>query len=353
MERLLGNSSSAQTEITKIPRLLYAQRWRIFLFTTAVFVAAAVVNFSEPNYYTSIGTLLPSGNQSSGSALSSLAGAIPALDLMRGDADPTASSQLFPDILKSDVVRSRVLAASLPADVAGAVKGSTVGEVISENPVKAMKTLAAKSKIGKDKNTGIVSIEFEWTNAEFARFVAAEYIRQLDEFCSSERFARLDENRTFVQGRLLEAEARLRSAEDSLLQYREQNRNYYLGSSPELQLEHERLVRRVAEVGEVYALLSQQLEMATIEAKRKKPVVAILDTPVVPMEKSGPRRLSNIIQMTLAAFLVSCGIVVFGNYIRGYMSREDLQQMEKLRGDIGTRVALVRNRITLRKKAQV
>lgn len=353
MERLLGNSPTVQTEITKIPRLLYAQRWRIFWFTTAVFVATAVVNFSESNYYRSTGTLLPTGNQSSGSALSSLAGAIPALDLMRGDADPTASSQLFPDILKSDVVRSRVLAARLPMEIADAVGGATIGEVISANPLKAMRLLEAKSKVGKDKNTGIVSIEFEWTNAEFARFVAAEYIRQLDEFCSSERFARLDENRAFVQGRLLEAQLRLQSAEDSLLQYREQNRNYYMGSSPELQLEHERLVRKVAEVGEVYALLSQQLEMATIEAKRKKPVVAVLDTPAVPMEKSGPRRLSNIIQITLAALLVSCGTIVFGNYIRGYMSGEDLQQMEKIRSDIGLRVALVRNRITLRKKAQV
>ncbi len=353
MERLLGNSSSAQTEITKIPRLLLAHRWRIFWFTTAVFVAAAIVNFSEPNYYTSTGTLLPTGNQSSGSALGSLAGAIPALDLMRTDADPTASSQLFPDILESDVVRSRVLGTRLPAEISAEVEGSTVGEVVSANPVKAMKVLAAKSKIGKDKNTGIVSVEFEWTNAEFAQFVAAEYIRQLDQFCSSERFARLDENRSFVQGRLLETEARLQSAEDSLLQYREQNRNYYMGSSPELQLEHERLVRKVAEVGEVYALLTQQLEMATIEAKRKKPVVAVLDTPVVPMEKSGPRRLSNIMQITLAALLVSCGAVVFGNYVRSYMSREDLQQMEKIRGDIGTRVAMVRSRITLRKKAQV
>ncbi len=353
MERLLGSSSSAQTTITQIPRLMYAQRWRIFWFTTAVFFAAVVVNFCEPNHYSSTGTLLPTGNQGTGSGLSSLASAIPALDLMRGDADPSASSQLFPDILKSDIVRSRVLAAKLPADLAVAVEGTTVGEAISTNPAKAIKVLSSASRIGKDKTTGIVSVEFEWTNAEFAQFVAAEYIKQLDQFCSSERFARLDENRSFVQGRLLEAEARLRSAEDSLLQYREQNRNYYIGSSPELQLEHDRLVRKVAEVGEVYSLLSQQLEMATIEAKRKKPVVAVLDTPVVPMEKSGPRRLSNIIQLTLAALLVSSGAVVFGNYVRGYMSREDLQQMAILRSNFGSQLVTVRNRITLRKKVQV
>lgn len=353
MERLLGNSSTAQLEITKIPRLLLSQRWRIFWFTTTALVAAIIVNFSEPNYYTSTGTLLPTGNQSSGSALGSLASAIPALDLMRSDSDPSASSQLFPDILKSDVVRSRVLATTLPQVLATHFEVATIGEVISSNPVKAMKVLTSSTKIAKDKTTGIVSIDFEWTNAQFAQFVAAEYIRQLDAFCSSERFARLDENRAFVHGRLLETGARLRNAEDSLMQYREQNRNYYMGSSPELQLEHERLIRKVAEVGEVYSLLAQQLEMATIEAKRKKPVVAVLDAPIIPQEKSGPRRLSNIVQITLAALLVSIGAIIFGDYMRGYMSREDLQQMEKLRGDINSRVAMVRNRITLRKKAQV
>ncbi len=353
MERLLGNSSTAQLEITKIPRLLLTQRWRIFWFTSAVFVAAVVVNFSEPNYYTSTGTLLPTGNQGGGSALGSLASAIPALDLMRSDADPTASSQLFPDILKSDVVRSRVLAASLSHELSTQFDATTIGQVISSDPIEAMKALTSATRISKDKTTGIVSIEFEWTDAKFAQLVASEYIKQLDAFCSSERFARLDENRSFVQGRLLETESRLKSAEDSLMQYREQNRNYYMGSSPELQLEHERLIRKVAEVGEVYSLLAQQLEMATIEAKRKKPVVAVLDTPIIPQEKSGPRRLSNIVQITLAALLCAFGAVIFGDYIRGYMSREDLQQVDKLRSDISSRVATVRNRITLRKKAQV
>lgn len=353
MEQLLGNSSSARAEVTRIPRLLLAQRWRIFWITTSVLLAAIIVNFGKPNYYVSTGTLLPTGNQGAGGALGSIAGAIPALELMRTDSDPTASSQLFPDILKSEVVRSRVLAATLPSELAKATGGSTVEGVISADIVTAMKALSSATKIGKDKITGIVSVAFEWTSPDFAQFVAAEYIRQLDQFCSSERFARLDENRIFVRGRLRETEIRLRDAEDSLLEYREQNRNYSMGSSPELQLEHERLIRKVAEVGEVYSLLSQQLEMATIEAKRKKPVVAVLDSPVIPQEKAGPHRLANIVQVTLAALLVSCGFIVIGNYLRNYMSSEELKQIEKIRGDFGSRIAIVRNRITLRSKTQV
>ncbi|MGB5139517.1 MAG: hypothetical protein WBP29_13375, partial [Candidatus Zixiibacteriota bacterium] len=229
----------------------------------------------------------------------------------------------------------------------------TVGDAISSNPTTALKALNAATTIRKDKITGLISIVFEWRNPEFAQFVAAEYIRQLDDFCSSERFARLDENRIFVESRLVETESRLRAAEDSLLQYREQNRNYYMGSSPELQLDHERLVRKVAEVGEVYSLLAQQLEMAKIDAKRKKPVVAVLDYPSAPQEKAGPRRLTNIVQFTLAALLLSCGFIVIADYLRNYMSTDDLQEVAKLRGELSSRVVSVRNRLTLRKKATV
>ncbi len=353
MERLIDNSSSARAEITKIPRQLLAHSRQIFWVTLVVMLVAATINFLEPNYYVAGGSLLPTGNQGPGAALGSLANAIPGIELMKSDPDPTASSQLFPDILKSDVVRKRVLASILPHDIATAVDGNTVGAAISSNPVKALKDLTSATTVRKDKTTGVISIGFEWTHPGFAQFVAAEYIKQLDAFCSSERFARLDENRSFVQSRLLEAESRLRAAEDSLLQYREQNRNYYLGSAPDLQLEHERLIRKVAEIGEVYSLLAQQLEMATIEAKRKKPVVAVLDYPSVPEEKSGPHRLTNIVQLTLAALLLSCGVVVVGGYVRNYVSAEELQQLTLIRNNLGSRITTARNRITLRRKAQV
>jgi uncharacterized protein involved in exopolysaccharide biosynthesis len=353
MERLIDKPISARAEITKIPRLLLAHRRHIFGVTLVVLLIAAAINFLEPNYYVSGGSLLPTGNQGPGAALGSLASAIPGIELMKSDPDPTASSQLFPDILKSDVVRKRVLATELPPEIALAVQGSTVGAAISSNSVKALNDLTSATTVRKDKATGVISIGFEWTDPEFAQFVAAEYIKQLDTFCSSERFARLDENRSFVQSRLQETQVRLRDAEDTLLLYREQNRNYYLGSAPELQLEHERLMRKVAEIGEVYSLLSQQLEMATIEAKRKKPVVAVLDYPSVPVEKAGPHRLTNVMQITLAALLLSCGAIVVGNYVRNYISPEELQQIEQMRDSIGSRVATMRNSITLRRKIEV
>ena len=353
MERLIAKPTSARAELTKIPRLLLAQRWRIFAITTVVMIVATVVNFLEPNYYISGGSLLPTGTQGPGAALGSLANAIPGIELMKSDPDPTASSQLFPDILKSDAVRKRVLAAELPGDIAAAVEGKTVAEAISSSPVKALKDLTAATIVRKDKTTGVIAIAFEWTHPGFAQFVATEYIKQLDKFCSSERFARLDENRIFVESRLNDAKTRLREAEDSLLIYREQNRNYYLGSDPQLQMEHERLVRKVAEIGEVYAMLSTQLEMASIEAKRKKPVVAVLDYPSYPEEKSGPHRLTNIVQFTLAALLLCCGTVVIGSYIRGYMSPAEIEHVQQLRTSLGSHLAAVRNRVTLRRKAQV
>lgn len=342
MDRLIENPDKKRADLMRIPRLLYNQRRRIFIFTVAVMVLAAVINFIIPNHYRSAGSILPSGSQPASGALGSLASAVSGIDLMTTEEDPSSSSQLFPDILKSEAIRTRVLQTSLPPDIADEMEAKSIGAVLDDDPIVALKELDAATAIHKDKITGIVYVSFEWTNAKFAQFVAAEYIRQLDSFCSNERFARLDENRIFVMGRVKEAEARLKEAEDSLLQYREQNRNYQMASSPELEMEHQRRVRKVAEISEVYALLQQQLEMATIEAKRKKPVVALLDYPTVPQEKSRPHRLTNIAQITIAAFLLTCAFIVLSSYLKEYMSPEELQQL-----------ATVRNRVTFRRRIQV
>ncbi|MCC6962196.1 MAG: hypothetical protein IT585_03000 [candidate division Zixibacteria bacterium] len=352
MDRLLTKETTRRPEITGVLRLLSKHSKFILTFTTVMTLATLSVNLLLPNYYRSTGTLLPTGSTNPAQALGNLASAIPGLEMMNNDPDPTASSKLFPEMLRSDVVRKRVLHAQLPDALAAKMEATTIGGVFSDDPVEALKKLTETTSVGKDKQSGMISLTFEWTDPEFAQFTAAEYIRQLDAFCSSERFARLDESRAFVESRLRDAERRLQAAEDSLLAFREQNRNYYIASAPDLQLEHERLTRKVTEIGQVYALLSQQLEMATIEAKRKKPVVATLDFPSVPEVKSGPQRLVNTLQAAIAALLLSCGFILGRDYMHRVMTPEEANDLRQLRNDWRRQISGVSQRLRLRRKAE-
>lgn len=351
MERLLPSESN-QPEIGRLLRVAWTARIRIVITVAAVTTLAAAVNFLMPNSYRSSGTLLPTGQQTVSSALGNLAAAVPNLDLLKSDPEPTGSSQLFPDMLRSDAIRCRVLDTELPPALAQRLDAQTTGGVFSEARSQQLRSLSAATSIGKDKNTGVISVSFEWTDAEFAQFVAAEYLRQLDLFCSSERFARLDEQRRFVESRLADAEIRLRAAEDSLLLFREQNRNYYVSGSPEMQLEHERRVRVVSEIGQVCGLLKQQLELTTIEAKRKKPVVAVLDWPRIPDEKSGPHRVINIIQFSLAALLLTLAVIVGRDFLRRQLSEQQVIELRQLRSELKREVSGIRGRLRLRRKAE-
>ncbi len=353
MERLAVTTPGQRPDLTGVLRLLHRNAKFILACSVVVTLGVGVINFLLPNRYVSSGTLLPTGGTNPAQALGNLASAIPALEMMDTDSDPTSSSKLFPEMLRSDVIRKRVLAAPIPPGLVGELEASTIGEVIDNDPIAALEELTAKTSVGKDKITGIVTVGFEWTNPRFAQLVASEYLRQLDEFCSSERFARLDENREFVSSRLKETEQRLHEVEDSLLSFREQNRNYLIGSAPDLQLEHERLTRKAVEIGQVYALLAQQLEMATIEAQRKKPVVAALDFPSIPDKKSGPHRLLNIIQSFIAGLILASSWVLGRDYFARIITPQESADLREMRTELRNQLGDVTRRLRLRRKAEV
>lgn len=350
MEKLHLIQQKSPTDLTRIPRLLYRRRKLICGFTLVAMISAVVFSFLQPNFYVSRGSLLPTGNQANNGAIGSLASALPGLDLTKLDADPMTSSQLFPDILRSDVICTRLLEAPLPNDLTEEIQARTIADAFGSSFAQSLAGLRTASTVAKDKTTNVITLSVETENAKLAQFVAAAYFRELDEYASSERFARLDENRIFIAARLNDAERRLRDVEDSLLNFRERNRNFYSSTAPDLQLEQGRWERKVEEIGRVCGLLTEQLEMATIEAKRKKPIVAVLDMPTVPPVKAGPHRLTNILQVTLAALIVISGGIVSLDYFRNYLSESDLERLDRLEGEIRTRFRGVTNRMSTQRK---
>ncbi len=346
MEKLTAHNREGKLEVARIPRLLLKHLKLIGIITVAVSLTAAVCLILKSNYYISKGTLLPTGDQKS-SMLGSLAAAVPGLDMLNRDSEPTASSQLFPDILKSRLIREEVLNTHLPGELSSRFNATSIGTVFGTDSPTQMNTLTGITEIGKDKNTGIVSIAVEYTDPQLARFIALTYIERLEEYCSSERFARLNQNRDFIAGRLEETRERLDQAEDSLLQFREQNLNYYNSSAPDLQLEHERLIREVERIGKVYAVLSEQLELATLESERKKPVVAVLDQPALPLVKAGPARVRTTLQFGFGAFLLTCFVIVMIDYIKRQLPSSEVEEINRWQDNVEDQISGLRQRLKL------
>ncbi len=76
---------------------------------------------------------------------------------------------------------------------------------------------------------------------------------------------------------------------------------------PEKTLEYQRRLRSVTILGEVFLLLSKELESAKIEEKREQVAITVLDPAQPPERKSRPRRTLNVI---LSAIVSAFGAVL-------------------------------------------
>jgi uncharacterized protein involved in exopolysaccharide biosynthesis len=87
--------------------------------------------------------------------------------------------------------------------------------------------------------------------------------------------------RRFMEGRLDEARAELRTAEDRLQNFLQRNRDFR--NSPELTFQQDRLARDVQMRQQVYTSLAQAYEQARIEEVRDTPVITVVEQPDLPI----------------------------------------------------------------------
>jgi len=100
----------------------------------------------------------------------------------------------------------------------------------------------------------------------------------------------------------------LTNLENQLKSFQERNR--VINKSPELQMEHTRLLREVEAKQQVYITLQQQLELARIEEVKQTPIIHILDRAVPPSRKSRPNRALIVVLSALFGLVVGTSVVV-------------------------------------------
>jgi uncharacterized protein involved in exopolysaccharide biosynthesis len=83
--------------------------------------------------------------------------------------------------------------------------------------------------------------------------------------------------------------------------------------------------------GEIFKLLTQQYEMAKLNADGQEPAFQILELADVPDKKSGPSRGTLCVVVTMAGFFFSVLIAFVLNAIEKI--RKDPEAMKKLRGE--------------------
>jgi uncharacterized protein involved in exopolysaccharide biosynthesis len=215
------------------------------------------------------------------------------------------------------------------------------------------------ANLSTDSNQqGLLTVGVRDKDPEFAARMVDRLIQLLDRFNREVRTTSSRRTRIFVEERLEETRERLAEIEDTLVAYQAEHQSLAMSPTTEavvqagaeilsrrLQLEMEtqmlraslsadapavrtkraeiealdrelarlpalssdmaRILRRLGVQERTYGFLFAQLEEARIEEARDTPTVDVLDPPVVPSEKSWPKRTSTVVLVLIGSGLVS------------------------------------------------
>ncbi len=271
-----------------------------------------------PNRYTSTATLLPTANNDQISELKDLAaGSLGDLGLGALKQPGDQSSALYPQILSGRIISENILSRTYRFDDNGETKSLTLAEYVDQPNIDlALQALGELVGVGVDRRTGVVSLSVTTEYPGFSAAIVHAYLEELNDYNINKRQSQAKSNERFMAARLAQIKKELATAEDSLLAFKEQNRNFSTSSDPELQLQLGRLERNVLIESEQATMMTRQHELAQIDAVKDVPVVNVLDSGSVPIMKSWPHRsvylFTALLVSLLAGFVISLWLDVSG-----------------------------------------
>ncbi len=329
------NDSNTNSGVTGIEMTLsqafglLLNRWKpITIFALGVGICTALITLLIPNEYTATASILPSSNENKAGGLLSLADGIPNLDMSAMGLSDKSPSILYPEIITSRTRADDILNREYTFEHGGrAVTQNLYQYFDQENPDRAYRKLKNITTVDYDKKTGVVSVSVTTESPELSSQIANFYISLLDDFNKYQRKTSAGLNREFIETRIAETQADLKSAEERLKEFRDRNLNYYRSTDPELLLEHERLFREVELKNQIYLILAQQRELAAIQEKKEIPLVQILDTARPPSLKSYPARTKTTLLGLFAGFMTAWLLLFVENSRRDKSGHSEIRRL--------------------------
>jgi len=296
---------------------MWASRKKILVLSFAVAVVVLGVSFLLPVYYKSTAVLLPETDKGKLGVMGQFAGiaSLAGIDVAGGDI-----SALYPVISTSEAVLGRVIERNYTTqrypNPVNLIEYFDPGEdTPSRNYDAVLKIVRELLETRYDGKTQVVTLRLEMREPQLAADVLNALVAELDRFIREERTTGASEQARWIGARLVEVETELRSAEDSLMEFRERNRRVI--DSPELLLRQARFERDVTLKSAIFIELKKQYELAKIEEIKNVSVVNVLDYARPPVKKERPKRAKNAALAFFAAFVASAIYVGFAPQYSG------------------------------------
>lgn len=276
-------------------------RWRLVLWVMAgTLVAAALAAVLLPPVYRARASFVTAGSTNSkmANALAGGGAGLQGLASQLGvspNSDPSESPNFYVSLIQSEELRRRLLTSRFRDPRGKSPRDSaTLLEILrprSSNPQRrvelGLKTLGKSISTDFDLKTNMVKLAVDAQWSEVSAAVANRTIELVNAFNREQRVSRARSKRIFVQGRLDSAKIELRSAEQRLRYFYDQNRQWR--SSPQLVFEESQVRRGVDVATDLFLTLQRQFEAARLDEFNDAAEITVVDPAVPPWKAQWPR----------------------------------------------------------------
>ena len=342
------NDEELEIDLMDLLRKVIGIRKKIYKAAGIGLVIGIIVAISIPKQYTVEVTLSPEMGNNKEGGLSGLAASFLGSGVTMGDGTDALNASLSADIVSSTpfllelsamdipVTKNEVMTLNtyldeetspwwsyvigFPGMVIGGVKSlfTEEDEIASfdktsqgaiELSKKESKKIAALKKMitaSVDKKTSMTSVTATFQAPKVAAVVADSVVKKLQEYIIDYRTFKAKEDCIYLEKLFKERQQEYYAAQKKYADYLDSHDNLILQS---VRAEQERLQNDMSLAYQVYSQVAGQLQVARAKVQEEKPVFAIVEPAVVPLEPSGTSRKVYV----LAFIFLSVCIVIFWN----------------------------------------
>lgn len=164
-----------------------------------------------------------------------------------------------------------------------------------------------KDKIQIEKLDRVITITTKMPSPEVSAILNRKIIDYLVQYVTDIQTDRERKNFEFIQERLVEAEGRVKSARMALANFQDGNIGlvFETHKSQIAQLQTE-----FSLASNIYNTISQQHEQAKIKLQESKPILTVLQDPILPLSPSEPNIFSSLIVFSFLGLFI--GLLIIG-----------------------------------------
>ena len=343
------NDEEIEIDLMDLLRKVIGIRKKIYKAAGIGLIIGIIVAISIPKQYTVEVTLSPEMGNNKGGGLSGLAASFLGSGVTMGDGTDALNASLSADIVSSTpfllelsnmkvpVSGSEKISLSsyldeesspwwsyvigFPGMVIGGVKSlfiededesifldkASQGTIeLSKKESQKIESLKKKIVASVDKKTSMTSVTATFQDSKVAAVVADSVVKKLQEYIIDYRTSKSKEDCLYLEKLFKERQQEYYVAQKKYADYMDSHDNIILQS---VRTEQERLQNDMSLAYQVYSQVASQLQVARAKVQEEKPVFAVVEPAVVPLEPSGTSRKVYV----LAFIFLSVCIVISWN----------------------------------------